>query len=276
MGAVQMKKFLSFFVGIMVVCSAMGANDRASVLKGVSRAYVGVARKSSLKFQDKPVGVNGVVTAESATDAVIQDQRDAERKACMFNNGWGMENTFVWASKYSDTSNYSTMVEDVEHPENNVCWVLVGLRSNDGKVNLSDVPVKYFEMGTNITCGSWVNEALVEKRILDAKKTARTLATVAGSVGGAGIGVGAMELFGNKALSNINGLKGLEGQKTLSKSELFVSNLKAYDKNDARYTNIVNMLKNLKTICDKDKTITQCNKTNYYDYDYILNELGEK
>ncbi len=279
-----MKKILSFFIGVMVVCSAMAANDRATVRTGIaSRASVGIAHlndyKSSLKFMGEPVTSTGVVSAETVDDTPTPtpDNRDAERNACMSNNGWGMGNTFVWASRYSNTSNYASMVEDVENPENNVCWVLVGLRSNDGRVNMSDMPTKYFEMGTNITCGSWVDESLVEKRILDAKKTARTLATVGGAVGGAGIGVGAMELFGNKALSNINGLEGLEGQKNLADDEVFVAQLKELkkskqSKDNARYNSVVAMLKQLKDVC-QSSTSSDCNKVSY---DTILRDLGEQ
>ena len=274
-----MKKILSFFIGVMVVCSAMAANDRATERTGIaSRASVGIAHlndyKSSLKFMGEPVTSTGVVSAETVDDTPTPtpDNRDAERNACMSNNGWGMGNTFVWASRYSNTSNYASMVEDVENPENNVCWVLVGLRSNDGRVNMSDMPTKYFEMGTNITCGSWVDESLVEKRILDAKKTARTLATVGGAVGGAGIGVGAMELFGNKALSNINGLEGLEGQKNLADDEVFVAQLKELQSKDkARYNSVVAMLKQLKNVC-QSSTSPDCNKVSY---DSILRDLGE-
>lgn len=275
-----MKKILSFFIGVMVVCSAMAANDRATERTGIaSRASVGIAHlndyKSSLKFMGEPVTSTGVVSAETVDDTPTPtpDNRDAERNACMSNNGWGMGNTFVWASRYSNTSNYASMVEDVESPENNVCWVLVGLRSNDGRVNMSDMPTKYFEMGTNITCGSWVDESLVEKRILDAKKTARTLATVGGAVGGAGIGVGAMELFGNKALSNINGLEGLEGQKNLADDEVFVAQLKELQSKDsARYNSVVAMLKQLKNVC-QSSTSPDCNKVSY---DTILRDLGEQ
>lgn len=275
-----MKKILSFFIGVMVVCSAMAANDRATERTGIaSRASVGIAHlndyKSSLKFMGEPVTSTGVVSAETVDDTPTPtpDNRDAERNACMSNNGWGMGNTFVWASRYSNTSNYASMVEDVENPENNVCWVLVGLRSNDGRVNMSDMPTKYFEMGANITCGSWVDESLVEKRILDAKKTARTLVTVGGAVGGAGIGVGAMELFGNKALSNINGLEGLEGQKNLADDEVFVAQLKELQSKDkARYNSVVAMLKQLKNVC-QSSTSPDCNRVSY---DTILRDLGEQ
>ncbi|MBP5794975.1 MAG: hypothetical protein J6W41_03080 [Alphaproteobacteria bacterium] len=268
-----MKKLLCFFVCMLVVCAANAAGrgdaSRASI---APRATVGTAHlndfKSSLKFLGENVAAPDTPVP---ADEAPRDTRDAERVACMSNNGWGMGNTFVWASRFSNTSNYSTMVEDVENPENNVCWVLVGLRSNDGRVNMSDMPTKYFEMGTNITCGSWVDEALVEKRILDAKKSARTLATVAGTVGGAGVGVGAMELFGNKMIGGA-----VMGQKALSGDDLFVSQLKELknskqDADKARYDSVVSMLKSLRDVCSENPS-DDCKKVQYAT---ILQGLGE-
>ena len=155
-------------------------------------------------------------------EQVVIDMREKEREACIRNN-IGVGNTFVWASRYSDINNYATMVEDVEHPENNTCFVLVDLKSTDSNINLSDIKGKYFEMGRNIACGSWVNESDIEKRILDAKKKNRTLATIGGAVGGAAVGVGSMELFGNRLIGGA-----VMGQKDGTPKEQFmvyVSNL---------------------------------------------------
>ena len=274
-----MKKLLCFLGCVLIMSGAYAAGRDASRASIASRATVGTAHlndfKSSLKFMgDNVTAPDTPVSASVTENDTPRDTRDAERTACMSNNGWGMGNTFVWASRYSNTSNYASMVEDVDNPENNVCWVLVGLRSDDGRVNMSDMPTKYFEMGTNITCGSWVDESLVEKRILDAKKTARTLATVAGSVGGAGVGVGAMELFGNKALSNINGLEGLQGQKALSGDEKFVAQLKELKNTDTtRYNGVVAMLKNLQEVCQNNSSADGCKKVQYAT---ILQGLGEQ
>ena len=266
----EMKKLLCFLGCVLTVCAANAAGRDVSRASIAPRAIVGTAHlndfKSSLKFLGDNIAAPDTPVPAATVDDV-RDTRDAERAACMSNNGWGMGNTFVWASRYSNTSNYASMVEDVENPENNVCWVLVGLRSNDGRVNMSDMPTKYFEMGTNITCGSWVDEALVEKRILDAKKTARTLATVAGSVGGAGVGVGAMELFGNKMIGGA-----VMGQKALSDDALFVAQLlelKSTDK--TRYDSVVAMLKNLQEVCQNNPS-DDCKKVQYAT---ILQGLGE-
>ncbi len=149
------------------------------------------------------------------------DMREKERTACL-NNNIGVGNTFVWASRYSNVNNYASMVEDVEEPANNTCFVKVEVKSNDPKVSVYDIPSKYFEMGRSITCASWANEETLRQRILDAKKTARVWGTVGGAVGGAGIGVGMMELFGNKLIGGkVMGQKDLEGNELL-KSQMLV------------------------------------------------------
>ena len=255
-----MKKMI-FVLAIMLMSGAVGAAERGAAQRvaisprtTVTTAFI--TQQSSLKWDKPNLGTNGVVAAESDDEI----NRDAERLACVSNN-IGVGNTFVWASKYSNTSNYSTMVEDTENPENNVCWVRVELRSNDAKIDLSDVPGKYFQMGTNIECGAWADANMIEKRILDAKKSARTWATVAGSVGGAGIGVGAMELFGNKLIGGA-----VQGQKGMSEDELFVLQLKELKTSDnTRYNEIVATLKALKTACDSASGNADCAKIHYND-----------
>ena len=255
-----MKKMI-FVLAIMLMSGAVGAAERGAAQRvaisprtTVTTAFI--TQQSSLKWDKPNLGTNGVVATESDDEI----NRDAERLACISNN-IGVGNTFVWASKYSNTSNYSTMVEDTENPENNVCWVRVELRSNDAKIDLSDVPGKYFQMGTNIECGAWADADLIEKRILDAKKSARTWATVAGSVGGAGIGVGAMELFGNKLIGGA-----VQGQKGMSEDKLFVlqlKELKTSDKN--RYDEIVATLNALKNACANAGDNADCAKIHYND-----------
>ena len=255
-----MKKII-FVLAIMLMSGAVGAAERGAAQRvaisprtTVTTAFI--TQQSSLKWDKPNLGTNGVVAAESDDEI----NRDAERLACISNN-IGVGNTFVWASKYSNTSNYSTMVEDTENPENNVCWVRVELRSNDAKIDLSDVPGKYFQMGTNIECGAWADANMIEKRILDAKKSARTWATVAGSVGGAGIGVGAMELFGNKLIGGA-----VQGQKGLSEDELFILQLKELKTSDnTRYNEIVATLNALKTACDSASDNADCAKIHYND-----------
>lgn len=157
---------------------------------------------------------------ESEEEVVVVDMREAERNACI-NNNIGVGNTFVWASKYSDTSNYANMVEDVEHPENNVCFVRVELSStNESRIKVADIEPKYFMWGEPIKCGSWVSKKEMENRILDARKGARIGGIVASTVGGMGLGVGAMELFGNKLIGGK-----VEGQKGVDKIELYKAQL---------------------------------------------------
>jgi hypothetical protein len=176
------------------------------------------------------------------------DMREAERNACI-NNNIGVGNTFVWASKYSDTSNYATMVEDAEHPENNVCFVRVELKSsNESRIKVSDIAPKYFMWGEPIKCGSWVSKKEMEKRILDARKGERIGGIIATTVGGAGLGVGAMELFGNKLIGGkVMGQKGVE-KKEVYKAQLskegnkeYVASLKVMVDacNDSKYADLI-------------------------------------
>lgn len=186
----------------------------------------------------------------------VIDMREKERLACLSNN-IGIGNTFVWASRYSDINNYATMVEDVEQPENNTCFVLVDLKSADSRIDLSDIKGKYFEMGRDITCGSWVDENDIEKRILDAKKKNRTLATIGGAVGGAALGVGSMELFGNRLIGGA--VMGQKAGTTKEQFKVYVSNLP-----DAERTQLVQSFKEIYETCESWKTDygdkpTECN-----------------
>lgn len=263
-----MNKILLFLVGAVITFPTYAVPNNATPNRTAvsSRATVGtvsVNKKSSLKWDQANFNQN-VVTAEQSDPE--RDRRRAERAACLGNN-IGIQNTFVWASRYSDTSNYSTMVEDTEHPENNVCFAYVELRSNDKNINLSDINGKYFQMNTNVNCGSWVDKNLLEKRILDGKKSTRTLATVAGAVGGAGVGVGAMELFGNNLIGGA-----VKGQQALSGDALFIAQLKELKNNGSQdYNDIVTSLKEIRTECNNTSN-DDCKKI---DYDTILTALGE-
>lgn len=182
-------------------------------------------------------------------------KKEKEREICKSNN-IGIGNTFVWASRNSDTSSYNYMVEDVSNIKNNTCFTKVEMVSTDNRVKMSDIPSKYFEMGQSISCGSWVNEKDLEKRILEAKKTGRVLGTVAATVGGAAVGVGAMELFGNKLIGGK-----VEGQKSLAPKELLRSQVLALKKsNPSEYGRIINALDELETVCNDEDLWQGTNK----------------
>lgn len=212
-----------------------------------------VVQKSSTKVDSNAsdnINADLAVNPEETISAQKKDMREKEKSACVANNV-GIGNTFVWASRYSNLNNYSTMVEDIENPENNTCFVKVELKSNDSKIGVSDVPSKYFEWGQNIACGSWADYDVLKKRILDAKKSARTWATVGGAVGGAAIGVGAMELFGNKMIGG-----SVQGQKDLEGAQLLRSQLAVLKKdNESDYKKFISNLKVLKTECAKDHVV---------------------
>ena len=266
-----MKKILVFALLCVCVMPAFGAgrsmvaNERAA-----SRTVIAPGKfNSSLKNNTGLVsGIVATNNNDANRVAVVdddpqpaKDNRAKERLACVSNN-IGVGNTFVWASRNSNTSNYASMVEDTENPENNVCFVLVGMRSDDSRINVSDIQPRYFELGQNITCGSWIDDAKMQARILDAKKTARTLGTIGGAVGGAGVGVGAMELFGNKLIGGA-----VMGQQQYEKNTTgwFVAKaneLKQTNKKDD-YNKFVEYVENLRTECRKTSPDPRCNEEKY-------------
>ncbi|MBR2412300.1 MAG: hypothetical protein IKB10_01390 [Alphaproteobacteria bacterium] len=183
-----------------------------------------------------------------------KDNREIEKQACIGNN-IGLGNTFVWASRYSNLNNYSTMVEDVNFPDNNTCFVKVELKTLDERIEIDDIQPKYYEWNRDIVCGDWVDSEMLRQRILDAKKKNRTWATVAGAVGGAGVGVGAMELFGNRWIGgDVMGQKQFENG---SAQQLRSRILALKGKDDAQYKKWEIALKELQDAC---KDLTDKNK----------------
>lgn len=226
-----MKYFVSAFVLAMFGTGAQAATARPAMSNHIMSAPRYTASVNSLGLNSsKVVASNADVpvvtpateeTAKEEEKEPEKDMREAERNACI-NNNIGMGNTFVWASRYSDTSNYANMVEDAENPENNVCFVKVELNStNESRIKVADIQPKYFMWDETIKCGSWVNKKDMEKRILDAKKGERIGGVVASTVAGMGLGVGAMELFGNKLIGGK-----VEGQKSAKKETLYKNALK--------------------------------------------------
>ena len=279
-----MRNLFIMFAIASVVAPAWGAAP-ASSRGRASMANQMEARAVSKKYINNMAATNVVpadttVVAEAPTvvpDVVVKeektkDMREREKAACIQNN-IGVGATFVWASKYSNSADYNSMIEDVEFPENNVCFVKVGLKSNDSRINVSDIPTKYFVMGENITCGEWANEETLKKRILDAKKKGRTWATVGGAVGGAGIGVGAMELFGNKLIDGA-----VEGQVYIKEekgeTKLLCSQMKVlHQEKSSKYDDIRDSLTELKKYCDDasawpDGVVSDDCKE--FDYDALL------
>ena len=264
----EMKNLIAFMLVLLSVsdvCAVSQATGRGRVsmtnqIMSAPRAMV--TSKNSLNAIAATNGAGATsaalaVTPEQAVPAVKGnvDKREREKNICLSNN-IGVGNTFVWASKYSNTQNYANMVEDVEEPENNVCFVKVGLRSTDSRIDLSDIRSPYYEMGREIVCGSWADEGMIEQRILDAKKSARVWGTIGGSVGGAGLGVGAMELFGNKLIGGK-----VEGQRSLSDKEFIRSQfLVMKEENLAEYNRIMEILREFKKLCTEVNYMTTDNE----------------
>ena len=249
-----MKRFVSLVVLSTVIFDANAAQTGRPAMVGkmimtaprytasVNQLSHGANLAETASINQLNTGAN--LAENTATDVTVTeevDRREAERNACI-NNNIGIGNTFVWASRYSDTSNYANMTEDVNNPENNVCFVRVELKSDDpSRVSVSDVPAKYFMWGETIECGSWANAKEIEQRILDARKGNRIGGVVAASVGGAGVGVGTMELFGNKVI----GGKG-QGQKA-DKNTTYKSYLEYLKTNNiAKYQEVINAMELVK------------------------------
>ncbi|MBP5485502.1 MAG: hypothetical protein J6Y07_02235 [Alphaproteobacteria bacterium] len=278
-----MKKL--FFLSLLVLpCMAVadlrdprvGATSMVASRLAPAQGRVVVASKNQITTPDISISTehSPSIKADALKPSLPQenkekDKREAERAACL-NNNIGIGNTFVWASKFSNTNSYATMQEDMDNPENNVCFVKVDLKSADARVNMSDIQSRYFQWGQNINCGSWVDEELLRTRILDAKKTGRALATVGGAVGGAAVGVGAMELFGNRLIGGK-----VEGQKNkkLNQTQLLKSQLLTLKNNkDSRYDTFMSELRSFKAACDKYKEDTgnTYSKCENLDYDSLL------
>lgn len=228
--------------------------ERAAIASKNQINMMGQFNKASESKPVDTVKADNVVKVEEAKIAVAPEtakpdtgktQKQKEKEICLSNN-IGVGDTFVWASRYRNTNNYATMLEDTEEPDNNVCFVKVEIKSSDAKIKTNDLETKYFPMGANITCGSWIDEEMLRQRIMDAKKSARTWATVGGVVGGAGIGVGAMELFGNRLIGGK-----VEGQKAKNLDDIDVMRSKMLATKDSNiYNEFVGELKNLKSICE--------------------------
>ena len=256
-----MKYFVSMAVLSMLFCGAQAAQTARPTMVG---KMVGAAPRYTASINQLN-GLGGVSTSSNSSTSNVVDNREAERNACI-NNNIGVGNTFVWASQYSDTSSYASMTEDIDNPQNNVCFVRVELRSDDSRISLSDVPAKYFKWGENIECGSWANEKEMEQRILDAKKGARVGGIVASTVGGAGLGVGIMEAFGNKLIGH-----GLDGQKEMSSEELYISMLHVYENDKSRETEFKNIVSALEVL--KRNNV---NKVDKVDISGLIKEFANK
>ncbi len=249
-----------------MVMSAPRATASTNQISGIASVNTGTPVDTDVRQATVP-------TTPSPAPSQSADTREKERLACVSNNV-GIGNTFVWASRYSNINNYATMVEDVEEPENNVCFVKVDIKSNDSRIDVSDVPSRYFIMGNDITCGSWADEDVLRQRALDAKKTGRTWATVGGVVGGAGLGVGIMELFGNELIGGK-----VEGQKALSGDQRLMSQLLVLkDKDRSSFDLIMRNLRVLEQECNSDvwdgaekPDVCNMNSPSYINAEYLLN-----
>lgn len=233
--------------------AATGNSMMSSSIRGIRGAHSNGAPAVPTKAPGDATVVDGnpsLAVPPEEMEPGDKDMREKEKLACLSNN-LGVSNTFVWASRFSNVEDYSTMVEDMENPENNVCFVKVGVKSDDARVRVDDIPEKYFVWGDDIECGSWVDENMLSKRIADAKKSGRAWATVGGAVGGAGLGVGIMEAGGNRLIAKMGGEK-VMGQKEMEGVELMRSQILALEKQDkSAYDSFMKDLAELRDECNK-------------------------
>lgn len=189
-------------------------------------------------FEELGCAIDGVKIADFDDDFFISGAVDKED--CLANN-MGHGNVYVWASRFSNGTDYARMIEDVSNPDNNTCWVRVDIKSDNPKISVSDVAPRWFVVGQQVTCGDWTNRDTLRQRALNARKSARTWATVGGAVGGAGLGVGIMELFGNRLIGGK-----VMGQKSLDEMELLYSQMSETERRE--YTESMEKLSDL---CDE-------------------------
>lgn len=245
-----MKKYLIFFGSLVIIAPSIAAQQ------GADRRTDRIGTMGVVMAAHNPVRAVGSATQKPATITTqVIDMREAEKDACTSRNV-GMGNIFVWASKNNNGS-YESMVEDLKKPENNFCFVRVTLKSKNPKITINESS-KYFTIGGNSTCGNWVNEEKIKQQILDSKKSDRVGGTIAGVVGGAVVGVGTMELIGNKAIGGK-----VEGQKSLTDEELLRSQMLAAGKEN-EWKKYEGSKKEIVRLCDELRnlggTAPECDK----------------
>ena len=269
-----MKRFVPVIIlSCLSVCPVFADASRPTM---ISNRVMSAPRYTASVNQLNSIGGiarNATIVASEPEPEPEIDMREAERNACI-NNNVGIGNTFVWASRYSDTSNYASMVEDTTNPQNNVCFVRVELKSDDeSRVSVSDIEPKYFTWGDMIECGSWVDEKEMEKRILNARKGARIGGIVASTVGGAGLGVGAMELFGNRLIGGK--VMGQKDEKNIKGETLNKAVLSTYcEKKDPKCDEIIGALKVIKQ-AHEEGAISDADYEEYRQYESLIEKYGK-
>ena len=158
----MMKKIISF-VAVLAVCSpavaltpaaGRGRNAASNQMMAAPRATASVNQLNTAAVMNAGASAVAVATTDKSsvrvdatttnvsttpTEEEQKDMREKEKAACTMNN-IGIGNTFVWASRYSNLNNYASMVEDIDEPDNNTCFVRVEMRSDDSKISVSDIP----------------------------------------------------------------------------------------------------------------------------------------
>jgi len=190
----------------------------------------------------------------------------AEREACLLTQG------NVWASiTFASAAGVpaSSALTANENPNENTCYAKVSVKSSETREVENAFGERYFQTGTSLNCGSWVDGGKLDSIILDNKKGSRIAGTVIASVAGAGVGVGLTELIGRQ-------INGFEGQKDLKGNALLKSQLLELKKdNVVAIGNYRVAMAELKRLCDSaPQKPADCTRVNYNEILAILGEIG--
>ena len=255
-----MKKSLLFAIGCALAAPALhAAPDYARVV--VYHDRVGAAQ-TARPTVNGPTVVPGLARAATATVTVPEDNTVVEtdtyyqglRSTCLMNPG------NMWADK--SFANYDglpagTVLTEAADPANNTCYQIVTVNSAEIKNMGRFFPPRYFQSGTTVECGAWLDSAAVDDAILDAKKNERIAGTVIGSIGGAAVGAGGAELVGHTLAKDTF----MQGQKALKRTdEIAFLKSKLLDKKDAERDSIskyVFAMQELRDLC-KERTDGNC------------------
>ena len=180
-----------------------------------------------------------------------------DKEACLL-RAKILPDTFVWAARNSNSTNYASLIEDITNPQNNICYVKISVHNSDDRVETKDIPTRYFPMGQTVTCGGWLDNDDLKERVLVATKKQRVLGTVATTLIGAGAGVGISE--GAMAIAANQGSDSkLMGQRALDATDLIISHIKKLQHdNIAEYNRILDAMRKLDEACDSEEWV--CDK----------------
>jgi len=155
------------------------------------------------------------------TVATFELDIDGRRAACLMTHG------NVWASRLNANPfgiPLGGVLNEDPNPNNNVCFSVVSVSSSDIQNMGRFFPPRYFQSGTAVECGAWLDEAALDQAILDARRSGRVAGTIAAGVAGAVVGVTLTEIIGRQVGRGFRGQLDLEGDDQLASRLLVLKN----------------------------------------------------